>query len=152
MSGTYHRGRERALGISTGMAVALATVWLIVRWRPFRVEIRGDSMAPALLPGDSALAVSVRTPGRGHVVVVEHPERPGFEIVKRIVGVPGDLTPDGRVLGPGEYWIEGDNPSRSTDSRQHGPVRIDRITARVRLIYRPVSRRGLVSSRRTLRA
>jgi signal peptidase I len=151
MSGTYHRGRKRVLEVSSGIAVSLATVWLILRWRPFRVEIRGDSMAPTLLPGDSALAVSVGTPTRGHVVVVEHPERYGFEIVKRIVGVPGDLTPDGRVLGPGEYWIEGDNPSRSTDSRQHGPVSVDRIRARVRLIYRPASRRGLVSSRRTLR-
>jgi signal peptidase I len=134
------------------MAVSLATVWLIVRWRPFRVEIRGDSMAPTLLPGDSALAVSAGRPGRGHVVVVEHPDRPGFEIVKRIVGIPGGLTPDGRILGPGEYWIEGDNPSRSTDSRQHGPVRVDLIKARVRLIYRPASRRGLVSSRGALRA
>lgn len=152
MSGTYHRGWKRALGISSGMAASLATVWLIVRCRPFRVEIRGDSMAPTLLPGDSALAVSVGTPARGHVVVVEHPERPGFEIVKRIVGVPGDLTPDGRILGPDEYWIEGDNPSRSTDSRQHGPVRVDLIKARVRVIYRPASRRRLVSSRRALRA
>ena len=109
-------------------------------------------MAPTLMPGDLALAAEQGTPARGHVVVVEHPELPGFEIVKRIVGIPGDLAPDGRVLDPGEYWIEGDNPSRSTDSRQHGPVTTDRIKARVRLVYWPATRCGLVSSRRTLRA
>ena len=125
--------------------VLVAAVWLGVRWRPFRVEVRGDSMAPTLLPGDWALAVVLGTPARGHVVVVEHPDRPGFETVKRVTGVPGDLTPDGRFLGPDEFWVEGDNPSRSTDSRQHGPVRRDHVKARVRLIYWPTSRRALVT-------
>lgn len=137
------------------MAGALAfatTVWLVVRWRPSRVEVRGDSMIPALWPGDRALAVPARRPSRGHVVVVEHPTRPGFEIVKRITAVPGDLTPDGRTLGPNEFWVEGDNPSRSTDSRQHGAVRAAQVRARVRLVYWPPSRRRLVSSDRRLRA
>lgn len=134
-------------------ALALATtVWLVVRWRPSRVEVRGDSMIPALWPGDRALAVPARRPSRGHVVVVEHPTRPGFEIVKRITAVPGDLTPDGRTLGADEFWVEGDNPSRSTDSRQHGTVRAAQVRARVRLVYWPPSRRRLVSSVRRLRA
>lgn len=135
------------------LALALATtVWLVVRWRPSRVEVRGDSMIPALWPGDRALAVPARRPSRGHVVVVEHPTRPGFEIVKRITAVPGDLTPDGRTLGADEFWVEGDNPSRSTDSRQHGTVRATQVRARVRLVYWPPSRRRLVSSDRRLRA
>jgi nickel-type superoxide dismutase maturation protease len=151
-SETYHRGRKRGRAALAG-AVALATaVWLVVRWRPYRVEVRGDSMIPALWPGDWALAVPTRRPARGHVVVVEHPTRPGVEIVKRVTGVPGDLTPDGGILGPAEYWVEGDNPTRSTDSRQHGAVRADQIKARVRLVYWPPSRRGLVSGPRRLRA
>ena len=127
------------------VAVLTVAVWLVVRWRPFRVEVRGDSMAPTLLAGDWVLAVAPGTPSRGHVVVVEHPERPGLEMVKRVTGVPGDLTPDGRVLGPDELWVEGDNPSRSTDSRQHGPVRRHHVKARVRLIYWPTSRRAIVT-------
>lgn len=134
-------------------ALALATaVWLVVRWRPFRVEVRGDSMIPALWPGDRALAVPARRPSRGHVVVVGHPTRPGFELVKRVTAVPGDLTPDGRVLSADEYWVEGDNPARSTDSRQHGAVRAAQVKARVRLVYWPPSRRRLVPIRRGLRA
>jgi len=130
--------------VAAGVVLA-AAVWLIARWRPFGVEVRGDSMAPTLLPGDWALAIAAGTPARGHVVVVEHPERPGLEMVKRVTGVPGDLTPDGRILGPDELWVEGDNPSRSTDSRQHGPVRCDHVKARVRLIYWPASRRAIVT-------
>jgi signal peptidase I len=101
-------------------------------------------MAPTLMPGDWAIAVPTDRSARGDVVVVEHPERPGFEMVKRVIGVPGDRAPDGRILGPDELWVEGDNPSRSTDSRQHGPVRMAHLKARVRLIYWPASRRGIL--------
>lgn len=126
-----------------GLVLATA-IWLAVRWRPFRIEVQGDSMTPALWPGDRALAIRVRRPARGHVVVLEHPVRPGLEIVKRVTGVPGDLAPDGRVLEADEYWVEGDNPARSTDSRQHGAVPSARMRGRVRLVYWPPSRRGLV--------
>ena len=134
-------------------ALALATaMWLLVRWRPFRVEVRGDSMVPTLWPGDRALAVAARRTARGHVVVVEHPTRPGLEIVKRVTGIPGDMAPDGRILGADEYWIEGDNPGRSTDSRQHGVVRAGQVRARVRVVYWPPSRGRLVAGRESLRA
>src|SRR5262245_52176221 len=85
----YHRAALVAVG-AAGLAVAYATL----RWRPFRVEVRGDSMLPTLEPGDWALAVD--TPVRvGDVVVVEHPRRPGFELVKRVTAMPGDTAPDG---------------------------------------------------------
>lgn len=97
-------------------------------------------MAPTLEPGDWAVAVAVSDPRRGDVVVVEHPERPGFEIVKRISGVPGDLVVDGTTLGPDRYWVEGDDPRWSTDSRRFGPVPRERVTARVLLVYWPPAR------------
>ena len=99
-------------------------------------------MAPTLLPGDWCLVVTPREWRRGDVVVAEHPGRPGYEMVKRLVGVPGDRVGDKR-LGHGEYWIEGDHPS-STDSRAFGPVGIDALRARVLLIYGPQARRRLV--------
>jgi len=101
-------------------------------------------MDPTLLPGDQALAVIPRRLRRGQVVVLEHPERPGFEMVKRITGVEGDLAPDGRTLSSGELWVEGDNRARSTDSRHFGSVTRDRVKATVRLIYWPPSRRRLL--------
>ena len=101
-------------------------------------------MLPSLSPGDWALAVAASRYRRGDVVVVEHPARPRFEMVKRLVALPGELTPDGQALGPGEFWIAGDRPESSTDSRSFGPVRREHLKARVRLVYWPLARRRLL--------
>ncbi len=126
------------------VAVTAALAYSFLRWKPFRVEVKGPSMAPALLPGDWALAVKPGRLRRGDVVVVEHPGRPGFEMVKRVMGMPGDLAPDGRILGEDEWWVEGDAPGESTDSRQFGPVGRDAIVAQVRLVYGPPGRARLL--------
>ena len=98
-------------------------------------------MLPSLSPGDWALAVAASAYRRGDVVVVQHPGRPDLELVKRVSRLPGELTPDGRVLGPDEFWIEGDRPEASTDSRSFGPVRLEHLKARVCLVYWPFQRR-----------
>lgn len=100
-------------------------------------------MAPTLIPGDWALTIPLRAPARGQVVVVEHPERPGFEMVKRIVAGPGDAIGN-RTLGTDEWWVEGDYPKVSTDSRAFGPVAADHLKARVRMVYSPPARRRLL--------
>ncbi len=122
----------------------MALAYSFLRWKPFRVEIAGPSMAPALQPGDWALAVKPGRLRRWDVVVVEHPRKPGFEMVKRIVGIPDELAPNGAILGRDEWWVEGDSPAESTDSRHFGPVRTEHIKARVRLVYWPPSRRRLI--------
>jgi signal peptidase I len=109
-------------------------------------------MAPTLLPGDWALAVSVRRPKRGDIVVVEHPDRPGYEMVKRVGAVPGEVVartnPDGtsiaQVLARDEFWVLGDHEPASTDSRHFGPVGLDGLKARVILVYWPTERRTLL--------
>ena len=117
----------------------IAAAYGFQRWRPFRVEVAGTSMRPTLEPRDWALAVRVRSVRRGDVVVVEHPERPGFELVKRVVHISGDVAPDGRLLMD-EFWIEGDELGGSTDSRRLGPVPIERVRARVRWVWWPPER------------
>ncbi len=124
--------------------VGLGVVYSFLRWKPFRVDISGPSMSPTLLPGDWALAVKPGRIQRGDVVVIEHPNRPGFEMVKRVVGVPDDLAPDGRILAHDEWWVEGDNREASTDSRKFGSVTTDQVKAKVRLVYWPPSRRRLI--------
>jgi signal peptidase I len=114
-----------------------------LRWRPFRVEIVGGSMRPTLEPGEWALAHVASRYGRGDVVVLEHPERPGFELVKRIIAAPGGMAPDGRVLHDGEFWVEGDADA-STDSRVFGPVQGSAFVGRVRLVYAPLERRRVI--------
>jgi nickel-type superoxide dismutase maturation protease len=138
----YHRARGPLAALGAVTTVAAIGVALL-RWRPSRIEIEGASMVPTLMPGDWALVVEGRRPRRGGVFVVEHPGRPGYEIVKRIVGVPGDRVGD-RSLASDEYWVEGDRADASTDSRQYGPVRRDHLKARVLLIYWPKERRRLI--------
>lgn len=101
-------------------------------------------MVPTLLPGDWTLAVAARRLRRGDVVVVEHPDRPGYEMVKRLTAVPGDHVAEGRLLTADQYWVEGDHGKGSTDSRQFGPVRRDEIKAKMLLVYWPRERRRRV--------
>jgi signal peptidase I len=140
---SYRRGRRRVPGHLAALSAAAAAGWGFLRYRPSRVAIEGPSMAPTLLPGDWALVVTPRRYRRSDVVVVEHPGRPGYEMVKRIMGAPGDRIGD-RILGVDEFWVEGDFARASTDSRQFGPVTRDELKAKVLLIYWPIERRRAV--------
>jgi nickel-type superoxide dismutase maturation protease len=120
--------------IAVLVGVAAVVAWW--RFRPFRVEIEGDSMEPALQDGDWCVAVVVR-PGevrKGDVVVLEHPERPGFELVKRVHGA-----------GDGEVYVVGDNVESSNDSRDFGPVAALAVRGRVIATYWRSSTRRLGS-------
>jgi nickel-type superoxide dismutase maturation protease len=134
----YHALRYPTLGLF--MAGLLLWWW---RRRPFRVEVRGDSMAPSLRDGDWLLAIRPGRIHRGDVVVVEHPERPGFELVKRVAGVPGDRMGD-RVLASDEFWLVGDHEVASSDSRSFGPVNGHSIRGVVPFRFAPVARAAFV--------
>ena len=121
-----------------GLVGSALAVWLIRRG-PFRVEVSGRSMSPTLEPGDFLLAVRRTRIDAGGLVVVQHPGRPGYEMVKRVGGLPGERVAD-HMLGADEYWVVGDDPSRSTDSRSFGPVGRDHIKGVIRLRYWPPSR------------
>jgi nickel-type superoxide dismutase maturation protease len=135
----YHRLRTPLTAVGAVATVA-ALAFALLRWRPSRVEIQGASMLPALLPGDWGLAVGKRRYRVGDVVVVEHPGRPGYEMVKRLTGIPGQRIGE-RVLVDDEFWIEGDREEASTDSRHFGPVRREHLKAKVLLVYWPKERR-----------
>jgi nickel-type superoxide dismutase maturation protease len=87
------------------------------------LAVAGGSMAPGLGDGDWVLARRVARVRVGDVVVLEHPQRPGFLVVKRV----GAVRPDG-------YWVLGDAAGASTDSRHFGPVPevLGRVVWRVR--------------------
>lgn len=96
-------------------------------------------MRPTLEPGDWAIAVAPERVRPGDVVVVEHPERPGFEMVKRVVAVSRDGAADGAGVFD-RVWVEGDDPSASTDSRTLGALPGDLVRGRVRLVWWPPGR------------
>jgi signal peptidase I len=77
-----------------------------------RFVVSEDSMLPTLHPGDGLLAVRSSRPRRGQIRCFEHPERPGFWLVKRVGGVRPDAF---------EARSDNDAPG-ATDSRQFGFV------------------------------
>ena len=108
------------------MALAAAAVacLAIPAWRFARllqrVEVAGDSMTPALLPGDFLLlrrGAPPRESAYGHIVITDdpRPEGDGRLLLKRIVGLPGEaLRVGGGVQVNGRRLIEpyahGDDP------------------------------------------
>lgn len=123
-----------------------------------RFRIEGDSMTPTLQHGQSVLVVRPTFPWnrlrRGDVVVLRRPGPPEGTYVKRIIGLPGEeikldggrcyvddilvtttqeIPAGGRSTwwnGPGEFFVLGDNPALSTDSRAFGPVPEELIEGR----------------------
>jgi nickel-type superoxide dismutase maturation protease len=95
------------------------------------VRIVGPSMEPALRNGEVYLAKAAHNVRvvRGDVVVVVHPQRNELLTVKRLVR----RTEDG-------WWVEGDNPVSSSDSREFGPVPEANIRAKILIRLRPLRR------------
>lgn len=108
----------------------------------------------------------IHGPRRGDIVVFDDPRFLGEEIVKRVVGLPGETVEirsgvvfiDGRrldepyvdrasndnrpplVVPPGYYFVLGDNRNQSVDSRSLGPVPLDAIVGKLALRYWPLER------------
>jgi signal peptidase I len=130
------------LAAAAGLGLAGLVTWLRRRW--VLVTVDGQSMVPALAPGDRVLVrrippAAVRI---GEVVVVEEPvggrwgtpplaggAAPGAArrwIVKRVVA----------RVPPGQVVLLGDNRLDSCDSRNFGLVPDDRILGSVRRVLR----------------
>jgi nickel-type superoxide dismutase maturation protease len=94
----------------------------------FPVLVRGPSMVPTLRDGDAVLARrGGRPPRAGDVVLATFRSRPDLLVVKRLVRPDGD-----------GYWVEGDNPAASDDSRSYG---VADVRARVVFRWWPALRR-----------
>ncbi len=98
-------------------------LWLLRKRKRFRVT--GNSMLPLLQPGEEILvnlsAYQKSFPEVGDIVVANHPNRPNFQIVKRVTLVNED----------GNCFLIGDNPTESTDSRSFGTVNPNNILGKV---------------------
>ena len=98
-------------------------LWLLRRRRRFRIT--GNSMMPLLKPGDEVLlnprAYRQVLPRPGQIVVAHHPLQRDLQVVKRV----------SFAMGDGRYFLAGDNPAESSDSRAFGPVRLDQILGQI---------------------
>ncbi len=122
------------------MAVGAGVAAVPLAWT--RAQVRGHSMSPTLQPGDRVLVRRGRRGARGDVILFRAPD--GREVIKRLVGVPGDVVATGPApvtLGAGEVAVAGDNPPASTDSRSWGPGPVGAVRGRVVGIYHPPNRR-----------
>ena len=86
--------------------------------------VRGESMTPALRPGDRLLVSYRRTPEVGDVVVARFAD--GTLAVKRLA--------ERRTTG---WWLLSDNPEAGVDSRHRGPVSEVLAVALARVWPRP---------------
>lgn len=108
-------------------------VGLVLRRRLDVVEVRGRSMAPALLPGDRLLVARLGPPRVGDVVLAADPRDWRRELIKRVA-----------ALDVGGVTLRGDNPSESTDARTFGALPPAVVRWRVVGRYWPANRIGPV--------
>ena len=90
-----------------------------------RFRVAEESMLPALRPGEEIVVTDSRRPVPGEIVVLPHPDRDEFWLVKRMVepsaSVPHDMA-----------WVLSDNHEvTKADSRSFGPIPIENLQPRV---------------------
>lgn len=80
-----------------------------------KFTVKEESMLPTLKPGDTVLVWRFGSPKVGDIVVLN-----GSLLIKRV-----------KEIKDGRYFVVGDNPTKSTDSRQFGWVDRSRIIGKV---------------------
>ena len=87
----------------------------------FKYICEGTSMNPTLRDGEVVLVDRDATIEVGDIVVAKHPIEQNSEVVKRVA----------RINERGHFYLIGDNPDDSTDSRHYGAVTRDYIKGKV---------------------
>jgi nickel-type superoxide dismutase maturation protease len=128
--------RRTSVTILVTVAASGATLFCLGRIR--RLEVEGESMVPALFPGDRVLVLRVPRwwpVGPGRLVAFFDPrpvtaDEPRM-MVKRVTS-----------SGPEGLEVLGDNGEASTDSRDFGPVARAAVSGVVIYRYAPAERRA----------
>jgi len=131
-----------------------------------RVRVDGTSMIPTLQNGEfmlvSKMSYRFGNVQRGDIIVFHFPMNPEEELVKRVIGLPGDhvsvqagaVSVNGQVLNEpyiaatpgysgewdvldGQLFVLGDNRNNSNDSKDWGFLPFDKVVGKAVLIYWP---------------
>jgi signal peptidase I len=146
-----------------GLAVVL---FLVINAVSARVRVDGLSMVPTLQNGEfvlvNRLAYRLGSPTRGDIIVFRSVNQPDLDLIKRVIGTPGDEVTigDSRVVvngvaliepyinaeprysghwtvPPGYLFVLGDNRNDSSDSHAWGLLPIGNVIGKAVMIYWP---------------
>lgn len=131
-----------------------------------RVRVDGFSMLPTLEDGEFVLVSKINyrfgDVQRGDIIVFHYPLDPQQELIKRVIGLPGDVigvqngvvSVNGQVLNEayiaaspaysgawtvpdGQLFVLGDNRNDSSDSHSWGYLPFDKVVGKAVMIYWP---------------
>ena len=132
-----------------------------------RVRVDGFSMVPTLQDGEyvlvNRLAYRNHLPERGDIIVFSSPQTTDLDLIKRVIGLPGDTVEiSGGVVQvnkqildepyiaaapvyngewevpAGKLFVLGDNRNDSSDSHAWGLLPIENVIGKAILIYWPI--------------
>ncbi len=131
-----------------------------------RVRVDGSSMLPTLENGEfvlvSKMSYRFGNVDRGDIIVFHFPMNPDEELIKRVIGLPGDhisvqagvVSVNGQVVNEpyiastpsysGEWdvlkdqlFVLGDNRNNSNDSKDWGLLPLEKVVGKAVVIYWP---------------
>lgn len=158
--------RRRLLRDVIETLLIFIVVYTLVNLITARFIVDGSSMAPNFATGQYVMvnraSYLLNSPQRGDVIVFISPENEERDLIKRVIGLPGEqvVVESGLVyingepldepytnaqpryhgewaLGPDEYFVLGDNRNNSRDSHNFGLLRRKNIIGQAVLIYWP---------------
>ncbi len=171
-SGTQEDRRWWRLLREIGETVLLTVViFAVINAVTGRFRIEGPSMEPNLHEGQyliiNKIVYQLHPPRRGDIIVFHHPQNSGRDLIKRVIGLPGEtvdirqgqvyindalleepyVAHQGRYsghyqLGSDEFFVLGDNRPNSDDSHNWGVLKRDQIVGKAWISYWPPSRWG----------
>lgn len=150
--------------------IIIIVILLVRKFIITPVKVSGNSMSPTLNDGQIMILNKVSQINRYDIVVIKKSVA-GEEIIKRVIGMPGDsievvggklLINDEEVkdkfgngetgdfyktyLASDEYYVMGDNRSVSLDSRVFGKIKKDDIEGVANFVIFPFNHFGVVEN------